>query len=65
MRSIRAGKESAFSFESGETMKINVFQTYDDLVLQAELLQEVSHDFDPTIVDLVQVARPKMSFSLK
>ena len=56
MRFISAGKEPAFSFESGETMKTNVFQTYDDLVRQAELLQEVSHDFDPTEVDLVQVA---------
>lgn len=37
-------------------MRTNVFQTYEDLKKQAELLQEVSMDFDPTVVDLVQVA---------
>jgi hypothetical protein len=37
-------------------MKTNVFQTYEDLIHQAELLQEVSHDIDPTLIDRVQVA---------
>ena len=37
-------------------MKTNIFQTYDDLLHQAELLQQVSHDFDPSKVEMVQVA---------
>jgi hypothetical protein len=37
-------------------MKVNVFQTYRDLIHQAQLLQEISHDLDPTILDMLQIA---------
>ena len=37
-------------------MKTSVFQTYDALLHQAELLQKVSHDFDPAKVEMVQIA---------
>ena len=37
-------------------MKVNVFQTYQDLIHQGQLLQEISHDFDPTIIDMLQIA---------
>ena len=36
--------------------KTNVFQTRHDLMRQAEILQEVSTDLDPTTIDLVQAA---------
>ena len=42
--------------ESNETMKVNVFQTYQDLIQQAQLLQELSHDLDPTLIDMLQIA---------
>ena len=47
---------SAFGTEGDEIMKTSVFQTYEDLIHQAELMQEVSHNFDPTLVDMVQIA---------
>jgi hypothetical protein len=37
-------------------MKVNVFQTYRDLIHQAQLLQEISHDLDPAILDMLQIA---------
>ena len=37
-------------------MKTSVFQTYEDLLHQAELLQKVSQDFDPAVVEMVQIA---------
>jgi len=37
-------------------MKTSVFQTYEDLLHQAELLQKVSQDFDPVKVEMVQIA---------
>lgn len=37
-------------------MKTSIFQTYEDLLHQAELLQEVSQDFDPAVVEMVQIA---------
>ena len=37
-------------------MKTSLFQTHEDLLHQEELLLEISHHFDPKIVDLVQVA---------
>jgi hypothetical protein len=37
-------------------MKTSVFQTYEDLLHQGEVLQEISQAFDPDIVEMVQVA---------
>jgi hypothetical protein len=37
-------------------MKTSIFQSYEDLVHQAELLQKVSLDFDPAKVEMVQIA---------
>ena len=36
--------------------KTNVFQTHQDLMRQAEILQEVSTDIDPNTINLVQAA---------
>lgn len=52
----RAMPLSFATINGGETMKTSIFQTYEDLVHQGELLHEISHDFDPAIVDMVQVA---------
>jgi hypothetical protein len=47
---------SEFQNDGDPVMKTSIFQTYEDLLHQGEILQEISHDVNPAIVDMIQVA---------